>query len=99
MQKAGGMRESSSIDLAGDRMNRTSDRPLRPGGSGRSGFDSSPGDPPDRASSTPEAILLSHRSEAEDRDDGLGAARGGIIGVLFGLLSWLSILLSMRLLS
>ncbi len=58
----------------------------------------------DQASQTREGLLSSYLPfdlptnlpDADDRDDGLGAARGGMIAVLFGLLTWTLILFSVR---
>lgn len=96
------MRESSFVNLAGDRIDRSSGSGRRLGAerAGGEGLDQALGDPIRRAAWTRDGVLSSHHPahplEDDDRGDGLGAARGGMIAVLFGLPAWTMILFSLR---
>jgi hypothetical protein len=95
-QKGREMRKSSFVGLTGNRIERVSGRPVRAERAGRPGVDRVLGDSMGRAPRTQDAFLSSPHCEADERDDDLNAARGGMIAVLFGLFAWTLILFSVR---
>lgn len=90
------MRKPSFVGLAGNRIDRTAGRPGGAERTSRSGAPPVPGDPMGRAPWTHDSFVSAHHCEADDRDDGLNAARGGMIAVFFGLFAWTLILFSVR---
>jgi len=93
------MRESSFVGVAENRIDRASARRRGPGRVGRAGSNPERGDPMRRASQAQRPAILSRSSrplEAGERDDGLDAARGGMIAALLGLIAWALILFPLR---